>query len=141
MNYLGFYHNGRRCTCHTCKHFACTTTEYPCKDCIPGLAKGRFFDRKAIGYEEDPELSAETMAVHELKILPKYFVREKNFELRKNDRNFQVGDIVVLREWSQDVGYSGDYTIHVIRYILTDAKEYGLEDGYCILGLSENGPW
>lgn len=141
MDYLSFYHDGRRCTCHSCKHFSCSVTEAPCKDCIPGLESGRFFDCRAIKYDENPRFVGETIKVHELKILPKYFSFEKNFELRRNDRDFMVGDIVVLREWNSDNGYTGEYSIRMIQYILEDAKEYGLADGYCILGLSESAPW
>lgn len=40
---------------------------------------------------------------HELKIWPQYYCRvadgSKTFEVRKNDRGFQPGDTVVLREW------------------------------------------
>lgn len=40
---------------------------------------------------------------HELKILPQYYkdVKEgnKNFELRKNDRDYKVYDIIRLRAW------------------------------------------
>lgn len=40
---------------------------------------------------------------HELKIWPQYFCRvkdgSKTFEVRKNDRGFQPGDEVNLREW------------------------------------------
>ncbi len=140
MNHLSFYHNGRRCTCHTCKNFSCSIDESPCKDCIPGLT-GRFFDCRADKYDENPEFADETIKVHELKILPRYFSYDKNFELRKNDRGFEVGDIVVLREWSSDDGYTGRYSIRVIQYILENVKEYGLADGYCILGLSESAPW
>ena len=47
--------------------------------------------------------------IHELKIKPVYFeaVKEgiKTFELRKDDRNFKVGDILLLREWEHK--YSG----------------------------------
>lgn len=46
------------------------------------------------------------MTKHELKIWPVFFepVRsgEKTFEHRNNDRCFQRGDIVVLREWDED---------------------------------------
>lgn len=41
--------------------------------------------------------------VHELKTWPAYFKRlasgEKTFEIRRNDRGFQAGDIVILREY------------------------------------------
>ena len=41
--------------------------------------------------------------VHELKILPQYYEAvangSKTFEVRKNDRRFQKGDTVRLREW------------------------------------------
>ena len=40
---------------------------------------------------------------HELKIWPQYYVNvangSKTFELRNNDRAFQKGDTVVLKEW------------------------------------------
>jgi len=40
---------------------------------------------------------------HELKIWPQYFNRvldgSKTFEVRKNDRGFQFGDSVILKEW------------------------------------------
>lgn len=42
------------------------------------------------------------MAIHRLKILPEYFGAQKNrvktFEIRKNDRNFKVGDKLMLYE-------------------------------------------
>lgn len=77
------------------------------------------------------------MQVHELKILPKYLDAivsgEKRFELRKNDRDYQVGDILCLREY--DGEYTGREKYYSINYILKDCPEYGLMDGYCILGL------
>ena len=42
------------------------------------------------------------MAIHRLEILPEYFGAQKNrvktFEIRKNDRNFKVGDKLMLYE-------------------------------------------
>lgn len=76
--------------------------------------------------------------IHELKILPEYYnavqCGVKNFELRKDDRDYQVGDWLILREW-KDGEYTGKATGHAIRYILRDAQEYGLMKGYCIIGL------
>lgn len=47
---------------------------------------------------------------HELKILPEHFIpvldSVKLAELRKNDRNYQVGDVLILYEW--DGEYTGD---------------------------------
>lgn len=56
----------------------------------------------------------------------------KRFELRKNDRDFQVYDMIYLEETVK-----GEYTGRKlqplqIRYILHGGK-YGLEDGYCIV--------
>lgn len=75
--------------------------------------------------------------IHELKILPKYFWSvmsgTKNFELRKNDRPYRVGDELLLREYDEGK-YTGNRVRRKIRYILKDCPEYGLAPGYCILG-------
>lgn len=43
---------------------------------------------------------------HELKIWPKYYRRvangTKTFEVRNNDRGFQFGDTVCLKEWDPE---------------------------------------
>jgi len=74
---------------------------------------------------------------HELKTIQPYFNAVQNglkpFELRKNDRNFKKGDTLLLREWSNKDGYSGNFILKTITYVL---KDYiGIEEGYCILGL------
>lgn len=75
------------------------------------------------------------MAAHELKILPEYFEPAfagiKNFEIRYNDRNYQVGDTVVLREWV-DGNYTGRKFNRKIQY-LTD---YQQKVGYVVMDLA-----
>ena len=70
------------------------------------------------------------------KILPEYFnaVQEyrKNFELRKDEDNIQVGDELILQEWNGE--YTGNYTWRKVTYVLRNVPEYGLKDGYCIIG-------
>lgn len=75
--------------------------------------------------------------IHELKILPLYFTQvkdgEKTFELRKNDRPYQIGDTLVLREFDGK-NYSSRIMTKTITYILYSGN-YGLDKDYCILGI------
>jgi len=75
---------------------------------------------------------------HILKCLPQYFNevrdRKKSFELRKDDRDYKVGDKIILKEWDGE-DYTGREILNIkIQYILRDCPEYGLKEGYCILG-------
>lgn len=49
--------------------------------------------------------------IHELKISPEYYMDVvsgvKPFEIRKNDRDFKVGDCVKLNEYDAENGYTG----------------------------------
>ncbi|MDC7288518.1 DUF3850 domain-containing protein [Blautia schinkii] len=79
------------------------------------------------------------MKHHKIKILPEYFGQvatvgggKKRFEIRKNDRDYQVGDTVTLQEWEPDSGYTGNEITIQIGYLLKDCPEYGLLPGYCI---------
>lgn len=74
---------------------------------------------------------------HELKCWPVFFQsvadRVKNFELRKNDRNFKVGDIIVLMEYEPiRERWTGRSRTRKVKSILQNF--YGLKKGYCILG-------
>ena len=75
---------------------------------------------------------------HELKILPKWFedvqTNKKNFEIRKNDRNFEVGDYLILKEWHRGK-FTDRYVIRQIEYIYKGDGTYGLTEDYCVLGL------
>lgn len=78
---------------------------------------------------------------HDLKVLTEYFNAlidgKKTFEIRKDDRNFEVGDTIELHEWSPDSdNYSGYSVVFRISYKL-DGGGFGLEKGYCCLGLNQ----
>jgi len=75
---------------------------------------------------------------HELKTIQPYFddicSGKKTFEIRRFDRDYKIGDKLHLAEWDLKGHYfTGKYRIRVISHILTDAQQYGLMDGYCIL--------
>lgn len=78
--------------------------------------------------------------IHELKILPKWYedviYRRKKFELRKADRNYKVGDILLLREF-ENGEYTGRKCYVKITYIYKGDGNYGLAEGYWILGIEE----
>lgn len=74
---------------------------------------------------------------HQLKTIHPYFKRveigEKNFELRKDDRDFQAGDTVDLLEYDPKTDeYPGGVIQIKITYVL---KEFhGIQPGYCVFG-------
>ena len=73
------------------------------------------------------------MKAHELKIKSCFFREiincEKTFELRYNDRDYRVGDILLLREY--DVDYTGHVALVEVTSIL---KEHdGLKAGFVIM--------
>ncbi|MBP1544345.1 MAG: DUF3850 domain-containing protein [Oscillospiraceae bacterium] len=94
--------------------------------------------------------------IHELKCHPEYFdaliLGKKTFEIRKNDRDFRVGDLVALNEFRPDEdpyappsgdkpfsrsatngSYSGRHLLFEITYILDDRQF--LSPGYVALAL------
>lgn len=76
--------------------------------------------------------------LHEMKLLSQYYeaVRDgnKTFELRKDDRNVKVGDELLLREWTGEY-YTGRQVRVEVTYVLRNCPQYGLMDGYCIIGI------
>lgn len=76
---------------------------------------------------------------HELKTWPEYFERvrtfQKTFEVRKNDRDFQVGDIIILNEYlPENDKYTQRSLKAKIGYLLY-GTEFGLKKGFCIMQL------
>lgn len=77
--------------------------------------------------------------IHELKTHPEPFDAVwsgiKRFEIRKNDRDFKVGDILALREWHpQTEKYSGRHIVSTVQY-MTNGGEWGIPESLCVLGL------
>jgi hypothetical protein len=77
--------------------------------------------------------------LHELKTHPQYFKRvfegSKNFEVRKNDRDFQIGDTLKLAEWEpENEQYTGRVIFKYVTYIL-HGGQFGIESGHCVMGL------
>lgn len=75
------------------------------------------------------------MKKHELKILPIYFQAQlegkKNFEIRKNDRNYNVGDLLLLEEYNPE---TQEFTGREIAVKVTYITDYQQRDGYVVLG-------
>lgn len=82
--------------------------------------------------------------IHELKILPKYFVDvvsgKKTFEIRKFDRPFHKGDLLALNEYNAERKcYTGNSCLVYIDYILDD-KEY-CKQGYVVMAIKPCVVW
>ena len=81
------------------------------------------------------------MTRHELKTWPQYFAAvrsgKKRFEIRRNDREFAVGDVLVLREFDpeQDV-YTGQVEERQITFLLSE-EDYGVIHGFVAIGFGE----
>lgn len=78
------------------------------------------------------------MKVHKLKILPEYYKAQiegnKNFEIRKNDRDYKVGDKLVLKEYDPKAKeFTGQSFITEITFI----TDYQQKDGYVVLGTKD----
>lgn len=77
--------------------------------------------------------------IHEIKCWSEYFHEiisgNKTFELRKNDRDFKVGDVLHLREYNPERKYFTDRSaMFEVKYIL-HGGQFGLEEGYVIMSI------
>lgn len=103
------------------------------------------------------DISIEGLDFHYLKTHPEYFnalieenpLRRKTFEARVNDRNYAVGDILILEEYIPfecsiiipgsltpvHGEYTGRRTIRIVTYILE--KQPFVTPEYIIMGLAE----
>ena len=60
----------------------------------------------------------------------------KGYELRKNDRDYQRGDLVsfIINDFADDEWQLPTFRI---THVLQDVPAYGLQSGFCILSLEK----
>ena len=80
---------------------------------------------------------------HKLKCWPAVFKSmvngEKTFEYRKNDRDYKLGDTLLLQEYNTDINeYSGKELSVKVTYIIYGGQ-FGIPEGYCIMGVQDYG--
>lgn len=104
-------------------------------------------------YEEAMRAVADGKAEqHDLKCWPAFFHRietgEKLFEVRRDDRGFQKGDVLNLKEWDPvpnpalrctddfqpPLGYTGNACQVLVTYVLRGGQ-FGIEPGYVVMGI------
>lgn len=75
---------------------------------------------------------------HQIKCWPDYFEPvlngDKTFDVREDDRDYQVGDLLIIREWDPDNGFTSRITIREITYKM-DGGRFGIDENYCVLGI------
>lgn len=80
------------------------------------------------------------MSTHDLKTWPEFFSAvesgAKTFEIRLNDRDYKIGDVLKLREWDRSTGeHTGKVVFRRVTYITTNSTF--VPAGYCCMGLSK----
>lgn len=83
------------------------------------------------------------VGVHVLKTWPEYFeavyVGEKTFEVRLDDRDYKVGDTLVLREWDPKTKeYSGRHLEVRVTYLMKGDEFDFLKPGVTVMGIKKN---
>lgn len=80
---------------------------------------------------------------HRVKTWPPFFKDvlrgKKSFEMRLNDRDYQVGDVLVQEEFDPELkDYTGRRWRQEITYVMRAEdipQNWGLKEGWCILGV------
>lgn len=94
-----------------------------------------------------PEV-ARTGRVHDLKTWPEFFEEvisgRKVHEIRENDRDFRVGDALLLREYKPPPAgpfggvagdFTGRYTVRLVTYV-TPGGKWRLPDNICVMSIA-----
>jgi hypothetical protein len=80
------------------------------------------------------------LRTHTLKTWPEYFKAvasgAKSFEVRLHDRDFRVGDTLILQEYDPQVrAFTGQTHTATVTYLLPGG-DFGVASNYCVMGLS-----
>ena len=81
---------------------------------------------------------------YELQIWPACFAAviagNKPFDVRENDRNFQVGDVLTLCEYEPETEqFTGKTITRWVSYVLQGGV-FGIQPNWCVLGFSDQAP-
>lgn len=80
---------------------------------------------------------------HELKVHTRFWDQltsgDKNFELRRMDRAYKVGDVLRLRPYDPKYGFTGSALLFDVTYILLPEDIPGIVPGWCIMGIKPHG--
>lgn len=61
---------------------------------------------------------------------------DKEFEVRKNDRNYHLHQLVRLKEYNRNANtYTGRTILVLIKHIL-HGGQFGIDTGYCVFGFT-----
>lgn len=79
------------------------------------------------------------LTIHELKTWKKYFndvwEYRKFFEIRRNDRDFKVGDFLRLMEYDHETKeFTGRECTVEVKFIL-HGDTFGVQTGYCVMSI------
>jgi Domain of unknown function (DUF3850) len=103
--------------------------------------------RKPVQRSSEASASSRESLEHKVKSWPQFFEQilsgEKAHELRRNDRNFRVGDLLRLQEYDpKENRYTGRELRVKITYITSEdlpcaLSESALHPGFCILSIKK----
>jgi len=64
----------------------------------------------------------------------------KTFEFRKNDRDYQLWDTLILREYYPDTNrFTGRAVKVYISHLIAGPSEFGIPDGYVCMSIQDDG--
>jgi hypothetical protein len=80
--------------------------------------------------------------MHTLKTKPVFYKavieNRKHFEIRKADRDFQVGDILCLQEYDEVLkAYTGNECFVKVTFLMPGGQ-YGLNIDYCLMAIKRH---